>query len=351
MKLKNHFEATGIGSIPYNSEREACDLIFSKFKRIPFWPQLVNKSFLEDMMAQFVERMPGIEADASAKKVSVNRNRDIRKEIDELNEHYESGDLEYFSFSEDHAAGFYEYMYRLKNLDKTMLDYLKGQVTGPVSFAFSVTDSNGIPLYFDKELCGAAIKTLALKARWQAARLKEIFQDVIIFIDEPSLVFFKQAGSRSKIKKEDLASHINTVVSAIHTEACFAGLHCCADADWDFALSTDIDLISFDAYNYGRSFAENSESIAKFFERGGIIAWGMVPTAPESLKEDIGNILERLESYIGILAQKGIDRKKIINSSLITPSCGCGTLSGEEAESVITRCVDFSQLAKERIIR
>ena len=350
MKLKNHFEITGIGSMPHESEKKACDIIFPNFRKIPFWPQLVNKSFLEDMMAQFSERMPGIEVDLRKKKVFINRDRNIKKEIDELNRHYTSEDLEYFSVSEDYAAGFYEYLYRLKDHDNTMLDYLKGQITGPISFAFTVSDGNGIPLFFDKQLCEAAVKTLSFRARWQAARLKNVFKDIIIFIDEPSLVFFKQSASDSKIKKEDLASLLNRIVDAIHTEACYAGVHCCGDADWDFLLSTNIDILSLDSYNHGESFVKSYERITSFLERGGIIAWGVMPTASNALKQDADALVAKLEDYIKFLSEKNIDRQKIINSSLITPSCGCGTLSKQDAEDVIERCVKFSQLAKERIL-
>lgn len=351
MKLKNHFEITGIGSMPHESEEKACDIVFPNFPKIPFWPQLVNKSFLEDMMAQFSERMPGIEVDQEKKKVFINRNRNIKKEIEELNEQYASEDLEYFSISEDYAAGFYEYLHRLENLDVTMLDYLKGQITGLISFAFTVSDENGIPLFFDKELREAAVKTLSRRAQWQAAKLKNIFKDIIIFIDEPSLVFFKQAASNSKIKKEDLILYINRIVNAIHTEACYAGIHCCGDADWDFLLRTDIDILNVDAYNYGGSFVKSHERILNFLERDGIIAWGMVPTASNALKEDVNSLVAKLEHYIKLLAEKNIDRQKIINSSLITPSCGCGTLSKQDAENVIERCIKFSQLAKARIIK
>lgn len=349
MKLKHPFEITGIGSMPHQSEREACNIVFTDFRRIPFWPQLVNKSFLEDMMAQFSERIPGIGVDLKKKRVFVDRHRGLKKDIEELNDHCQSGDLEYFSFSEDYAAGFYEYIYRLKNHDNKTIDYLKGQITGPVSFVFTVSDEDDIPIYFDKEICQAAVKTLSFRAKWQAARLKDIHKDVIIFIDEPSLVFFKERPSGSKIKKEDLAAYINSVAAAIHTESCFAGLHCCADADWDFVLSTDIDIISFDAFNYGESFVKNTAEIEKYLERGGIIAWGIVPTAPAALNEDAGEIVMMLEKYIKSLAGKAIDIKKIINASLITPSCGCGTLSRHDAEKVTALCVKLSRLARERI--
>ena len=349
MKLKNHFEITGIGSMPHESEKKACDIIFPSFRKIPFWPQLVNKSFLEDMMAQFAERMPGIEIRPDRKKVFINKKRNIAKEVDELNKRYASEDLEYFSFSEDYAAGFYEYLYRLKNRDNRMLDYLKGQITGPISLSFTVSDESGIPLFFDKELCEAAVKTLSARARWQAAKLKGVFKDIIIFIDEPSLVFFKHSAPTSRIKKEEIISLLNRVADAIHTEACYAGIHCCGDADWDLLLSTNIDILSIDAYNYGNSFTKNHEKISNFLKRDGIIAWGMVPTASNILKDDVDGLVEKLEHYIGLLSEKNIDRRKIINSSLITPSCGCGALNKEEAEGVIERCVKLSQLAKEKI--
>jgi len=350
MKLKSHFEITGIGSMPHEDEKKACDVIFSNFRKIPFWPQLVNKSPQEDMMAQFTERMPGIETDHGGKKVFINRKRNIAKEIKELNEKYESGDLEYFSFSEDYASGFYEYLSRLKARDNAMLDYLKGQITGPISLSFTVSDEDGIPIFFDEDLREAAVKTLCGRARWQAAKLKSIFKDIIIFIDEPSLVFFKHPAPNSKIKKEDIMRCINRVAGAIHTEACFAGMHCCGDADWDFALSTDVDILNMDAYNHGNSFIESHEKISKFLQRGGIIGWGMVPTALNALKDDIDKLVIKFGNYIESLTGKNMDRRKIINSSLITPSCGCGALSVDDAESAVERCARFSQLAKERII-
>lgn len=336
--------------MPHESEKKACDIIFTNFRRIPFWPQLVNKSFLESMMAQFSERMPGIEVDPENKKIFINKSRNIKEEIAELNEHYASEDFEYFSMSEDYASGFYEYLYRLKNHDNTILDYLKGQITGPVSLAFTVADEGGVPLFFDKELLEASVKALCGRARWQARRLKNLFKDIIIFIDEPSLMFFKETASDSNIKKEELIGYINKLVEAVHTEGSYAGIHCCGDADWDLVLATNIDILNFDAYNYAESFLKSSKKISNFLERDGIIAWGMVPTASNEPLESADNLVTKLNSYIRLLSENNIDRKKIINSSLITPSCGCGVLNKKESEDVIKLCVELSQLAKERII-
>ena len=152
MKLKNYFEITGIGSVPYRDEKKACDVVFHNFRRIPFWPQIVNKSFLEGMTAQFAERIPGIEVNPEKREVHINRSPDTKREIEDLERRCVSRDLEYFSISEDCASGFYEYLYRLKDHDNTAIDYLKGQITGPVSFGLSVSDEDKVPLFFDREL-------------------------------------------------------------------------------------------------------------------------------------------------------------------------------------------------------
>lgn len=349
MKLKNHFEITGIGSVPYLNEKHACDAVFPNFRKIPFWPQLVNKSFLEGMTVQFSERMPGIEVSPETKKISVNRGRDIAKEIDGLKGHYVSGDLEYFSISEDYASGFYEYLYRLRDHDNSMIDYLKGQITGPVSFGLAVNDGDRVPIFFDKEIFEAAVKALSMRAKWQAARLKNIFKDVIIFIDEPSLSFFKQEAHGSRIKKEDLAGYIGRVAAAIREEDCYAGIHCCGDADWDMVIASGIDILNFDAYNYGRSFVESCEKIADFISGGGIIAWGLIPTGSDALEAPAEELVDKLAKYIDILSGRGIEKRAIINSSLITPSCGLGALSEKACDEVIKLSVRVSHLAKERI--
>ncbi len=349
MKLKNYFEVTGVGSVPYRDEKKACDIVFPNFHKIPFWPQVINKSPLESMTIQFSERMPGIESAAETKEIFVNRKRDIAKEMNSLERHYASGNLEYFSISEDYASGFYEYLYRLKDHDNAGIDYLKGQITGPVSFGLAVTDEDKVPLFFDKELFETAVKTLSLRARWQASRLKKIFKDIIIFVDEPSLSFFKRNARNSMIKKEDLIEHIRRVTGAVREESCYTGIHCCGDADWDMVMSCGIDILNFDAYNYADSFMESHERISDFISKGGIIAWGLIPTGSEALKESADDLTDRLEKCVNRLSEKGISRKDLIKSSLITPSCGLGALDEDVSTGVASLCAEVSGLAKDRI--
>ncbi len=75
--------------------------------------------------------------------------------------------------------------------------------------------------------------------------------------------------------------------------------------------------------------------VRSFLERGGILAWGIVPTT-DSIKEvTINDLMGRMVSAIDYLVNSGIDRKLIIENSLITPSCGTGAMSLEEAEKAM----------------
>lgn len=334
--------------MPHKDEENACDIIFPNFRKIPFWPQMINKSFLEGMTAQFSERIPGIEADTAKKEISVVQPPDIDAEIEDIERRSAARDLDFFSISEDYAAGLYEYIYRLKSHDNVMIDYLKGQITGPVSMGLSITDEDKVPLFFDKELFETVVTAISMRAKWQALRLKEIFRDIILFIDEPSLSYFKEAGRSSKIKKKDLAGFVSRVTSAVREEDCYAGAHCCGDADWDLVLSCGIDILSFDAYNYGESLIKSSEKISDFILEGGVIAWGIVPTAAGVGGESADSLVGRLDGHISLLSQK-LDREKIVRSSLITPSCGLGALDESACENTIKLCVQVSDKAKSGI--
>jgi len=72
------------------------------------------------------------------------------------------------------------------------------------------------------------------------------------------------------------------------------------------------------------------------------IAWGIVPTSSDA-KEDAGSLLERLEKGFDVLAKKGVARKDLLRSSLITPSCGCGTLSIDKSEEILSLTLKISE--------
>ncbi|MBI4733409.1 MAG: hypothetical protein HY779_01045, partial [Rubrobacteridae bacterium] len=57
-----------------------------------------------------------------------------------------------------------------------------------------------------------------------------------------------------------------------------------------------------------------------------------LPTPETILGETCESLLERLESGMQMLIDKGIDKEVILKQALITPSCGTGPMKPENAE-------------------
>ena len=70
---------------------------------------------------------------------------------------------------------------------------------------------------------------------------------------------------------------------------------------------------------------------------GGILAWGIVPTDnPEHIeKESVESLLEKWETEVAQVQALGFDRTQIMAQSLITPSCGTGSLTLDQAVKVL----------------
>ena len=326
--MKFNFEATGIGSVPFTDPKTACRVICENFKSIPFWPQLPKRSFLENMYVQYAEGLPGLVIDEEKKTIHIDTSK-VAAEIENVYSKYLDGDIEFFKISESRAKGLYEFPEAVKGCKD--IKYVKGHITGPLSYGLFLTDQNKRPVAYDKDLFEILTKTLVMKARWQIRRLKKISPSVIIFIDEPYLVSI--GSSFVNISAEDAANKLDELADAIKKEGALSGLHCCGNTDWSMLLKRDIDILNFDAYNFMKEFLLYHGDIKNFTARGGTIAWGMVPTSDEIDKEARKSLEERCEEALKVLSDKGVDRKLI--SSLVTPSCGVGAMDEARATKVI----------------
>lgn len=229
---KFHFEATGIGSLPFKDPKAACRLIFDNFKSIPFWPQLNNRSFKEHMYCQFSEGLPGIVIDEKKRVIYVD-SKEAASGMEKVYQKYLDQDAEYFKISAPFAEGLYEFIGSFKK-EAPAAKFVKGHVTGPVSFALSVTDEDKKPLIYDKDMFDVVTKVLTMKARWQIRELKKLSKDVIIFIDEPYLVSI--GSSYVNIPACDVIRSLDEVFGAIREEGALSGIHCCGNTDWPLLL-------------------------------------------------------------------------------------------------------------------
>ncbi|MDI6802047.1 MAG: hypothetical protein QMD01_08385 [Thermodesulfovibrionales bacterium] len=319
-ELIKSFSTTGIGSLPHRNPEDACELVVRTFD-IPFWPQLPRSSFKESMIIQYSEGMPYIKVSEDEQAAWI-----IKDGSDELERFYEACiDKTRIAISEDYARGLHAFLRKIK---RRRFHFLKGHVTGPLTFTLGLKDNYGRLVYFDEELREISSMLLQAKSRWQIDMLKQHAEKVIIFIDEPIL---SAIGSSSYIgvDTEEVLRLLKGMVSAIEDAGGISGIHCCGRADWPLVIKSGVRIISFDAFEYFDTLAIYHEDVKKFLENGGYLAWGIVPTSDaisavndEGLTTLIGKELERLYEYIS---------PDLVNSRmLITPSCGTGSRSIEE---------------------
>jgi hypothetical protein len=86
-------------------------------------------------------------------------------------------------------------------------------------------------------------------------------------------------------------------------------------------------VISFDAYKYSHRFVLHHGAISSFLQKGGIVAWGIVPASDDVFSENAETLMNLLESNFKYLSSKGIEYEDLLRKCLITPVCGLGTQS------------------------
>jgi len=332
---------TIIGSMPHTDPEAACSMVSHYLKDIPAWPQLPNRSFLENMYVQYSQGFPGVVVKGNS--IHIDRSQDLDKPLEQLYAAYLENDFDKYPVSAEYAAGLHSFL----SLTDLSPPAVKGQVTGPISWGLTVTDKDRRAILYDDTLADALAKLLRLKAGWQEKELKKISPNTIIFVDEPYMASFGSAFV--SISRERVISLLEEVFSGISG---LKGVHCCGNTDWPVLLETGTDILSFDAYNYAQSLSLYPAEIKKFLDRNGTIAWGIVPNEAEALAgETVASLKDRLEEAMAPFTRNGIRFKQLIEQGLLTPSCTLVSLGSEEtAARALELLVELSIAIRKRYL-
>jgi methionine synthase II (cobalamin-independent) len=328
-----HFGATGIGSVPFLDVRETCLYILKCLPDIPFWPQMVRRSHVEDMHIQSSEGLPLLEVieDKRALVVSADH-RESR--LVAFYDRFLADDLDYFAISKEYAPGLFDLGQMIQEHPEKYGPYIKGQIVGPVTFAAGITAQDGRSLLADSELLEAMVKGLSIKALWQVREMGRCGKKPLIFLDEPSLSGFGSAFS--PIQRHEVVSLLKEMIDYVRQRSdALIGIHCCGNTDWSMIIEAAPDIISFDAFEYVDYFLLYAEQLSRFMEDGGIIAWGIVPTSAYSGQESVEGIFSGLKRALNRFSELEIDSEALIRNAILTPSCGMGTMDETSAHGVL----------------
>ncbi|MHB8069494.1 MAG: uroporphyrinogen decarboxylase/cobalamine-independent methonine synthase family protein [Desulfobaccales bacterium] len=332
--------ATGIGSVPFLDAGAAAATILEYLPEVPFWPQMVRLGFPEEMVAQAARGLPGLKIDLEARTVAMDPHLPREEALASLYEQVWAGDLDPFALDPSEAQGFFALL-RDCGSSKCQARVLKGQVSGPVTFAGMVKDLEGKAILYDRELTQAVCQGLALKAAWQAQKFRDLGKEAVIFLDEPFLTGFGSAYL--PISKDEVVEILTETLNAVRVPGPVTlGVHCCGNTDWSLLLESPLDILSFDAYGYFDSLRLYDKALQGFFARGGWLAWGLVPTGEDLHEETADSLWGRFQGQVQQLALQGPTLKEILSQSLLTPACGMGYLTPEAATRVLALLADLS---------
>ena len=349
LKLK----PVAIGSLPHNNVTNAMNVVKRDFDEIPFFPQLSNVGKYEDMIVQFLEGFPALSKEKDF--VLDSESDEFYIALEEFFSDYEeilsdvnSDKLDKYEISKDFSSTFSEF---IKIISETKPGYAKGQIVGPFTLSASLTDMNGQNLIFDETLRDIITKLLSLKVLWQIKQIKCANSTTIpiIFMDEPTL---SQLGTSAYItvSEDDVISMLSEICTLIKNNGGICAMHCCGKCDWSIPIKSGVDIINLDGFSFGEHISLYSDEVNNFLQNGGKIAWGIVPTLAGDVLENITieDLAEKFEICVKYLTNKGIDEKLVIDNSLITSSCGAGSLTENLSEKAMDMVKGLSVLLRER---
>jgi hypothetical protein len=354
MDLKPKFLATAIGSLPYADADEAVAFVLDNLRDAPIWPQLPRLGMNEQMEIQYSEGMPSCVIDREKSRMHFDTSSDSSEAFAAFYEAYMAamdpdegnGDCSAMAISPEFSKGVYAMEKALKKRGGK-LPFVKVQTTGPCSFALTITDQDKRAIYYNEEFRDMIVKALAMKCRWQIQKFKPYAENVICFIDEPILSAFGSSTYIS-VKREDVVAVLAEVVDAIHAEGGIAGTHCCGNTEWSILVDAGVDIVNLDAFQFGDTISMYADSVKALYARGGAIAWGIIPTSVEIRKQTAESLAAKLEGSFATLASKGVDMGAIVERSLVTPSCGTGSMDLEDAKKVFRMTAEVSAFMKKK---
>ena len=315
--------ATGVGALPHADPRQACDDVLALFPAFPYIPTLPNRGLLESIVFCDSARLPG--GTIQDGKLRIDPRRDTGAEMEQIYLDFMEKNTAPYARTAAYASAFAEMAGR--DLSSSLV--LKCQVTGPVTFGMQVVDADRRPLYYDDQYADVIGKMIALESRWCEEAMGAIpgVARTLVVVNEPYLASL--GSSVVPIRQESVTAGWQDIAGMVEGGL---GIHCCSNTDWAYVISLDPSFISFDAFLCAREFLLYMDELVAFMERGGVIAWGLVPAQVQEFSRVSIHDLYEMFSDIRKQVTSYCSPELFFSQSVITPTCGIQ--SGSEAEAV-----------------
>lgn len=317
---------TGIGSLPYASGYSAVGAVMRLCPEVPFWPQLPKRSPKEGIISQALgmlgdwieERENGFGFAVKAGQIDA-----VVKRL-----HGSDGALR-----EEAAAGFYAFEHALRDGGFPAARAVKGQIEGPITLA-AYLFYKGQPFLSDATLFAAVAFHVSQILCWQIERLRQAGLPVLLFVDEPALCLEATTAA-----EDQFLSALAATLESVRARGAWAGLHCCAARPFARMCQVGADILSFDAHAGLEEFFLDREARVHM-QRGGLVAYGLIPTWESLAELDANTIFRR---WLAGAAMAG-DPQELARAALVSATCGLGMLDDNAARESFALADDVSSL-------
>ncbi len=327
MTFQPRFMAYCLNGMPRRSAEEACRVMIRNF------PECTTIPHPTMSQRMWTEHTPALVIDREKKRLFFDLTS-RENELLEFYEHYLAQDLDYFAISPEMNEPLHTLAEMYRKEPWPGLKLIHFNVPGLYSWGLSVKDEKGNPALYNDTLKDVLVKVLAMKTRWQERRVKELFPGAgtMVTLGDGALSVFSSAGGTGNW--DEIKAGYNEMMVPVEGITC---IHCCANFDWSLLMQTNTNCLNFDAYQYGSTLALYADALKAFLTRGGLIAWGIVPTAGSGgdiTTESPESLVARLEKVIQDVAATGIDPKLLMERSFVSPTCETGPMTLALADRV-----------------
>ncbi|MBB2991509.1 methionine synthase II (cobalamin-independent) [Mycolicibacterium iranicum] len=321
--------ATGIGSWPGTSAREAAEVVVGELHRLPHLVELPARGPGADMIGRAGALLVDITLDTVPRgyRIASGRTAVTRRATSLLDE-----DLDALEEAWETAG--------LRGSDRAV----KIQAPGPVTLAAQLELPGGHRAITDpgavRDLTSSLAEGMAHHRRQLERRLEST---VVVQFDEPSLPA-ALAGRLTGVTSLSPVHPVDEAVVAELLDECVAvvggevAVHsCAAELPWKMLQRSAIHAVSVDV---GTLSAADLDGVGEFVDSGRTVLLGIVPTAatgprpaPEQVAADVAAVTDRL----------GFARSVLRDRIGITPECGLAlatTAWARTAIEVLQRAAD-----------
>lgn len=325
----------GIGSTRHVDAAEAVAEVLDDYWRLPFWPQLPNRSSHELMLPQIGLSLPDASWDG---------------ELIHWSGELSDADIANAGLPpQDRAAGLYELIEQLpKVAEGRQSKVVKGQLVGPLTLArWSRTAAGASPLE-DVETLERLGAWLGAAAAEQARVFQRLGYQAIMMFDEPELAMVGELSI--PLPWREVTPVLRAAIEPVQRVGAIAGIHCCAAPNWTRTLDARPNLIHFDARDgHADDVILHHRAVREHVARGGYLGWGLWPTdgrgpMPFDSREMQYFLANKARDLSFVDASVGL----IFKRSMLTGVCGGAGLDEATERQVAQDLEDLSMGIRHR---